>query len=297
MWRKGMMAMAMALAIPAGYAVEEMHTLTHGGVVREYLLEAPQDATQPLPLVIVLHGRGGEPASIARGTGFSKLARKEGFAVVYPAGTGQLERAAPLRTWNARHCCGQAMAEGVDDVGYISALIDELVARRIADPRRVYVTGMSNGGMLTHRVAMALGTKIAAAAPVAAGVFGDEPPAAAAVPMMIFNGADDDRVPPAEVEPSGRVSRFGDGTPYEPAVAQAAYWARANGCEAEPQHRQDSNGERWEYSCPAGQDVVRYLVANTGHEWPQEVRGGLRRKASGVDATAAMWTFFKGHSR
>lgn len=289
--------MGMFLVIPAGHAVEVARSLTHNGVEREYLLEAPAKVAEPLPLVIVLHGGGGGPASIARGSGFSDLARKEGFVVAYPAGTGHFERLSGLRTWNAHHCCGQAMTEQVDDVGFLSALIDELVARRIADPRRVYVTGMSNGGMMTHRVAMALGDKIAAAAPVAGGVFGDEHPAAAAVPVILFNGADDTRVPPAGGELGGRVSRFSDGTAFAPAEAQATYWARANGCEAQPRHQQDAAGERWEYICPVGREVVRYLVANTGHEWPQTQRGVLRGKGTGINATAEMWAFFKAHAR
>ena len=82
-------------------------------------------------------------------TGFTPKASAEGFIVVYPDGTS---RRAPLLTWNAGHCCGYAMEQRVDDVAFISALIEDLAARFPIDRKRIYVTGMSNGAMMAHRL-------------------------------------------------------------------------------------------------------------------------------------------------
>lgn len=95
-------------------------------------------------------------------TGFTDKARAEGFIVVYPEGTS---RRGQLFTWKAGHCCGYAMEQRVNDVAFIGALIDALLARYPIDPKRVYVTGMSNGAMMAHRLGIELSEKVAAIAP------------------------------------------------------------------------------------------------------------------------------------
>ena len=125
------------------------------------------------------------------------------------------------------------MANAVDDVGFIAAVIDALVASGRADPARVYVTGMSNGGMMTHRLGRELSTRIAAIAPVVGAVFGDEPPPAAPVPAFIVVGADDAGVPGAggSLQLRGILGlRAAADRALAPAIDQATYWARANGC-------------------------------------------------------------------
>jgi len=138
-------------------AAGSRQSLVVGGVERVYVVRTPRDLAgrgAPAPLVLVLHGGGGN-ASIAEGmTGFSELAEKTGFIVVYPEGSGRFR--GRLLTWNAGHCCGHAMEQRVDDVAFISALLDRLGADYPVDPRRIYVTGMSNGGMMAHRLGIAL---------------------------------------------------------------------------------------------------------------------------------------------
>ena len=104
--------------------------LTVGQQGRTYLLHLPPvyDGKRSLPLVIVLHGGGGNAPGAVRMTGFSEKADKEGFVVVYPNGSGRLKTR--LLTWNSGNCCGYAMDKNVDDVGFIRALVDELVKTR-----------------------------------------------------------------------------------------------------------------------------------------------------------------------
>ena len=83
-------------------------------------------------------------------TGFTAKGQREGFIVVYPQGTGRRESL--LLTWNAGHCCGYAMEQRVDDVGFIRVLLDTLLAQLPDRSARIYVTGMSNGGMMAHRL-------------------------------------------------------------------------------------------------------------------------------------------------
>ena len=169
-------------------AGQDAKTLVLDGVTRSYVVRAPAlpaGATR-VPMVIVLHGGGGNAANAETMTGFTAKAAKEGFIVVYPNGSGRLQD--KLLTWNAGHCCAYAMKEGVDDVKFIDALIDTMVRDYPVDAHRIYVTGMSNGGMMTHRLGRELSGRIAAIAPVVATVFGDEARPVGAVPALIING-------------------------------------------------------------------------------------------------------------
>jgi len=118
-----------------------------------------------------------------------------------------------LLTWNAGHCCDPAMRQSADDVGFVNALIDELSRMHPIDPDRIYVTGMSNGGMLSHRLGIELSHRIAAIAPVVATVFGDEKKPANPVSALMLNGLLDRNVPPDGGSPGGRGRNAWDGTP------------------------------------------------------------------------------------
>jgi polyhydroxybutyrate depolymerase len=288
-------------AAARGADADARRTLRHQGQERHYLLRLPEGARAetgvPQPLVLVLHGGGGNAENAEAMTGFTALARREGFVVVYPEGTGA--RAGRLLTWNARHCCGPAMQRGVDDVGFIRALIDQLVAERVVDPRRVYVTGLSNGGMMAHRLGIELADRLAAVAPVIATLFGDEPAPAQPLPALMINGRLDTQVPPAGGPPSGRFASAWDGMPTRPALAQADFWARANGCGPQPQPLLQGQVSRWRYACPVGQEVELLMVADNGHAWPGGQPGSRRgdTPSRAIEASAVIWDFFKTHVR
>lgn len=155
--------------------VEQRQALVHNGITRTYVVRTPSampSRNVRIPLVLVLHGGGGNAFNAERMTGFTKQAKTRGFIVAYPEGTGRFN--GKLLTWNAGHCCGYAMKNRTKDVDFIGTLIDKLIAEYPIDPRRVYVTGMSNGGMMAHRLGIELAHKLAAIAPVVATVFGDE---------------------------------------------------------------------------------------------------------------------------
>jgi polyhydroxybutyrate depolymerase len=278
------------------------HTITVGGRARTYLVHDFARPGTSAPVVIVLHGGGGNAENVAEMTGFDRVAARERFIAVYPNGTGSNRRElGPLRhillTWNAGHCCASALQNRVDDVGFISGLIDALVASGRADRTRIYVTGMSNGAMLSHRLGRELSTKIAAIAPVVGAVFGNEPPPRAPVPAFIVVGADDLTVPagggPLRVRaPIG--NRSASDRDVAPAIDQATYWARHNGC-GEPARSENTASARTEWtSCSSGATVVFHSVKGNGHAWPggRAGRRGGAQPTRAFDATEEMWRFF-----
>lgn len=277
----------------------ERQTLMHDGVARSYVLRSPAGARRPAtrPLVIVLHGGGGNAANAERMTGFTEKGRREGFFVVYPEGSSRFGD--KLLTWNAGHCCAYAMDNDVDDVGFIRALIEELTARHPIDPRRVYVTGMSNGAMMSHRVGIELSDRVAAIAPVVGTLFGDEPPAAGPVPALMINGMLDEHVPWQGGPPGGRAARSWDGTPTAPALQQFEYWSRVNGCTRPAARQENARWIVWRDTCSSDQDVTLFVIKDNGHAWPGGEKGSRRgdEPSSALIATDVIWEFFARHSR
>jgi polyhydroxybutyrate depolymerase len=279
---------------------KQQHTMMHGGIERSYLVRIPGQLKQhssKMPLVLVLHGGGGNAAHAERMTGFTEKARKEGFIVVYPEGTGRLR--GKLLTWNAGHCCGYAMNNRVNDVAFIDALIERLIKDYPVDPERVYVTGMSNGGMMTHRLGVELSSRFAAIAPVVATLFGDEKKPEHPVSAIMLNGMLDEAVPPQGGSPGGRFPDAWDGTPPKPAKEQASFWAQANGCAATPNTSDRGTFLLSQYSCPANRAVEIYLIKDNGHAWPGGQKGSRRgdKPSSLVNGTDIIWEFFKSKER
>ncbi|MCP5146164.1 MAG: polyhydroxybutyrate depolymerase [Gammaproteobacteria bacterium] len=272
--------------------------LTVDGSERRYVVDgAPRvlQGRRKVPLVLVLHGGGGNAAITMRMTGFSELAKREGFIVAYPEGTGPTRNM--LLTWNSTHCCGTGMRKDMDEARFIRMLIDKLAADYPVDTGRVFVTGMSNGGMMSHQLAIALADRIAGLAPVVGALFGDEALPALPVPAIIFNGMLDRSVKYEGGLTDGRGRRAWDGTPTLPALAQNAFWARANGCSGPAEVLEDNaTMTLLKHHCPNGNDVVHYVLKKSGHAWPGGKRGSRAgdEPDSAVDATTLIWQFFKG---
>jgi polyhydroxybutyrate depolymerase len=275
-------------------------TLQHDGMERSYVVRVPSlvrgRSTQPVPLVVVLHGGGGSADNVENMTQFTPAGEQHGFFVVYPDGTGSV--AGRLLTWNGRHCCGSAMRNDVDDVGFIGAMLDDLATRYPIDANRVYVTGMSNGAIMSHRLGAELSDRIAAIAPVVGAVFGDEPLAASPVPAFIVNGALDKSVPPAGGISGGRADEW-DGTPMLPSTEQAAFWARSNGCDTAPSVSETGAAKQWRHQCRPGVDVVLTVVTDNGHAWPGGNPGSRRgdTPSTSFDATGEILAFFAAHPK
>lgn len=293
---------ATAAAPPAPVAgVMTQESLQHGGRTRTYLVH-DYSGGKRAPMVILMHGGGGNAANAVMMTQFDVIAQREHLIAVYPDGTaGPLVPA--LETWNAGHCCAQAMRNKVDDVGFLSALIDKMVTAGKADPKRIYATGMSNGGMMSHRLAIELSDKIAAVAPVVGALFGDEKDAPRGVPILIINGAVD-RIVPAEggklaPEGGGSIAAGQEDHSLLPSKAQGEFWARAGHCKAGVT-KAVPGASLTEYpGCSGGVEVLHYTVANNGHAWPggRPGREGANVPSKDFNASEMIWAFFKKHPK
>jgi polyhydroxybutyrate depolymerase len=276
---------------------------------RSYLLHAPSGlrAGELLPLVVVIHGAFSRAHEIEKTTGFSLLADRESFFAVYPEGGYGL--LGLLQHWNAGFCCGQAAADGLDDVGFLLRVIGDIRARFPVDPARIYMTGFSNGAMLTHRFAAEHPEILAAAAPLAGAIGGRAsmqvplwviPQPRLPLPMLIFHGDADRSVPYA----GGRSPGKGGAREYLSALAAAEFWAAANGCRSDALVENVLPGrlERrtWAAPTPGGAVVILNTLRGWGHFWP-----GPRYTASlpgtdplhGYDAAIDIWEFFKKYRR
>jgi polyhydroxybutyrate depolymerase len=178
---------------PGDYEV----SLEHDGRNRNYRLHLPPayDGSRDLPLVIVLHGASGNADIFAQVTGFATKADAEGFIVAHPNGSGRLPN--HLLTWNAGGCCGYAVRSGSDDVGFLRALIESLSAELTVDSQRIYITGMSNGGMMSLAAACELDDLIAGAGSVVGVVTWASCAPDSPVNLIMING-DADRIVPSE---------------------------------------------------------------------------------------------------
>jgi polyhydroxybutyrate depolymerase len=259
-----------------------------GGRTRAYYLRLPPSYVpgRPLPLVFVLHGAGQSPSGAERMSGMTAKAAFENFIVVYPAGTGRVQS---MPTWNSGACCGYAMQNQVDDVAFIRALLDKIERQYSVDPRRVYATGISNGGMMSYRLACDLADCIAAVAPVEGA---QDTPCHPANPVsvLVFHGTDDHLVP-----------YDGGSTPFQigskrtdTSVAETvAFWVHENGCSAAPGHDQASGASADVYTgCKEGTGVTLYTIPGGHHSWP-----GTSLSHNELPATDLIWSFFAAHPK
>ncbi len=262
-----------------------------GGLIRTYHVHIPALAapSSGFPLLIMLHGGTGNGGRLVQKSGFSQLADQEGFIVAYPDGTGLLQN---RYTWNAYGCCGYAQRKNVDDVGFISALIDQMIADFDVDPSRVYVAGFSNGAMMTFRLACELSGKIAAAAPFAGSLNADACPATEPVPILIMNGEDDQNVPVAGGTSDSRGSESQRDRVDKPTAFAVETWVTINGCSSTPSDVDSSVATVSTYAgCTDGATVEQVLVHGLGHQWPQADEGNA------FDAPSQIWGFVSQFSK
>ncbi len=296
------LAAAVLLAAASPVAADE-ETLRWDGRERSYLLVTPPDAdpAMALPLVIALHGAGQDASSFAEETRFAAAAAALRMLVVFPNGSGTEDG---RLSWNAHFCCGVGAAEQVDDIGFIGALIEDVAKHRAIDRKRIYATGMSNGGMLTYQLAAARPQWFAAIAPVSAAIGGISrsgeafviAPPDRPVPVMIIHGRRD----PYVLYDGGSSALIGYPKRSNMAVADAlSLWSAADGCTAEPERGEPmpSRLRRIDYGdCRGGSTLVLWEIEDGEHNWPQDVRfpapGGATRSAA-----EEILTFFAGHSR
>jgi len=282
------------------------------GLKRTYLTHLPQDYKQigPMPLVLALHGGGGDAEAMVKLTkgGLNTLANEEGFVVIYPNGIE--------KNWNdgrsGEETNYRAHQENIDDVGFISELIDDQMTNLNIDSKRVYVTGMSNGAMMTLRLGCELSHKITAIAPVAGNMpfnFLSDCSPDSVLSVMLIEGTDDPLMPYEGGDVTGPfgVVKLGKVLSAEQTIG---LWANSNKCISSPVTMEEPDLDPMDgtlvhkliyNSCEDSTEVILYTIEHGGHTWPDGYQylssGIIGRTCRDINANEIIWAFFKRHSR
>ena len=245
---------------------------------------ASYDPSERTPLVLNFHGYAMNAGWQAEVTSYEQKADAEGFVVVHAEGLGVIQG------WNAGDCCGTAASSDADDVGFVSALLDRLEDELCIDADRIYASGFSNGGFLSHRLACEIAPRLAAIASVS-GVMGiDDCSPGRPMPVIAFHGTSDNTVPYNGSNALG----------FESVAQTMEGWRVRNGCSEQVTDTYAAGDARCErfVSCELDADVELCTLDGGGHQWP----GGQAIPLSGevnrdIDATDEIWSFFVDHPR
>jgi polyhydroxybutyrate depolymerase len=280
---------------PSEGALTAEYSLTVDGRERHYRVHSPGGATGK-PVVIFLHGGGGTGELFARVSKMDTVADEGGFVVVYPDGNGRLGD--KLLTWNAGDCCAYAKDQNIDDVAFVESLIDDVTQRfKTGD---VFVTGFSNGAMMTYRLGCELADRIAAIAVVSGAMNLDTCAPSRQLPVLIMHGTADTAVPYDGGPSSAEFPTAGTWTNRSVQYA-VDFWTKHNACRATPENTdaEETDGEVTRKSYQCAEPVTLYTIDGGGHGWP----GGVKARPNAVeptpprpDASRVIWEFFKEQS-
>ncbi len=294
-------------AAPATAAVGEVDdewVETPDGRQRHYRLYVPTTirAGQAAPLLIALHGGLGSSEQFAVNSGFDELAESNGFIVVYPDGIRAIPDRPGLQTWNGGYCCGPAVRQNVDDVGFIRMLINLLEARFDIDANRVFATGHSNGAIMSYRLACELSDRIVAIGVQAGNLGIDDCQPAEPVSLLHIHGLADTNQPI-----DGGMGTGVSGVEARSGREAARALAALNGCTEGPAVEVIASNTDVEVSTWSGCDsgaVARLMtVAGATHAWMGHASAAdgaaalVGKPYMNLDASRAIWSFLAEHPR
>jgi polyhydroxybutyrate depolymerase len=271
-------------------------TLDVGGQQRTYRVYRPASVRAPAPLVLVLHGAAGSGQQAEDSYGWDAQAESGGFLAVFPDGI--------RRTWNVDpDCCGAAAAQNVDDVGFLTALVASFAP--LVDQTRIYATGISNGAMMSYR--LACDTEIFAAIASVSGTMINQCPDPAPLSVLAIHGTADRTIPydggPGRRHNQGAGARLPAKIDGPPIPSLMDTWRTVNGCPA-PQSTTVGPVTTSTVTCPDNRAVELITINGAGHQWPGGREAPLARQLLDLDApstalqaTPTIWTFFAAHPR
>ncbi len=292
-------------------------TLTFDGLQRDYRLHVPPAAASgnPLPLILNLHGATQNGLLEEIQSGMDASADQDGYLVAYPDGTRIAKVLTPDPVakqaqygWNAGHCCGLPVTRHINDIGFLEQVIADIARRTPTDLRRVYMTGISNGGMMAYAMAAEASDHVAAISSVSGQVELPTIHPTRPVPTLEFHSVNDPIAKWSGVpnkDPKLRLS-----------VMQGIdQWVRADGCQPGPVTGATVVGAAGSISagetatpvtyqhCRGGSEVSLWRFTGSGHVWPGStlntgpkstwILQGAGRGTVLVDANESMWQFFQ----
>ncbi len=281
-------------SLPTG---QTTRTLTHDGIQRSYILYVPAsyNSAKPVAVVLVFHGGTGNGERAVRRSGFNEVADQNGFIVVYPNGTSRLSNDI-LLTWNGGTCCGFAQEKNVDDVGFVRAILTDLQSLATIDAKRIYATGMSNGGILSQRLACEAADVFAAVAPVSGTLNFSPCKPSQPISVIEFHGTGDQHIPyDGGAGPQSLVN-----VDFASVQDSVGFWTSFNGCNSQPQTDSfnDIQHEVWT-GCAGSTSVELYRIIGGGHAWPGGQGGwaGSDQPTQTISASQLIWEFFAAHPK
>ncbi len=294
--------------------------LNFGGLARDYRLHVPPEAAvgKPLPLVLNLHGatQNGQIEEVT--SAMDTSADHDGYLVAYPDGTRISKVLTPDPVakqaqygWNAGQCCGLPVTRHINDVGFLLKVISDIASRTPVDLQRVYVTGISNGGMMAYAMAAEASNHVAAVSSVAGQVELPTIHPTRAVPTMEFHSLND---------PTAKWNGVPNSNPrLRLSVMEGInQWVKADGCNTHAHSGTTIVGAPNSISagetatpvtftnCRSGSEVALWRFTGSGHVWPGSalntgpqatwILAGVGRGTVLVNADETMWHFFERYS-
>lgn len=272
--------------------------LRHDGRERTAIVHVPGAwrAGQPLPLVLALHGGGGGALYQADDANYGLITKSEqaGFVAVFPNGISPA-RSGMLATWNAGACCGRARDEGIDDVGFLRAVLADVKRRTRVDATRVYAIGMSNGAMMAYRLACEAAGDIRGIMAVAGTDNTTSCRPTRPVPVLHVHARNDDRV----LFEGGAGAAFRDEARVADFVSVPETidkWIGLNGAARDADRVLQVDGAYCDLHAagPRGAPVQLCVTEAGGHGWPGGAKPRGESPSTAIHANDVMWEFFSG---
>ena len=271
-------------------ANDSLHVIVNGHE-RNYFVHYPDPELKmngQYPVIIALHGGLGNAERMEKSSNLNTLADREKFIVVYPEGTN-VKMLKKAHTWNAGVCCGAAVKKNIDDVEFLSRMIDDLVKNYHGDPKRIYVTGMSNGAMMAYRLACERPEKIAAIVPVAGTLAIPQcSTTATEIPVLHIHGEQDTNVPIH----GGKGKRSVAGIEHRSVYETMDLLARNRECQKPVVSEDKPDLELTVYQCSRGADIQLLRLKRAGHVWPEPSIEGIN-----ISAAELIWEFSRKFSK
>ena len=280
---------------PGDYKIK----INQGNTERYYLLHVPKSYKgQPTSLILAFHGGTGTAEGMMSNYGLTEKSDKEGFIAAFPNGASKFTSgrlAGKLATWNAGNCCGYAVQTQSDDVGFVKAVISDIKSK--ININKIYAAGMSNGGMLSHRLACEMPDTFSAIASVSGTNNFDGCNPKKPISVLHIHGLQDDHVlfnggcgPACNIEVETEFTSVSD---------TISGWVERNNCNENSKRVLEKENAYCDLytGCDDDVQVKLCVVEDGGHSWPgtEESPNPLEKStpSQAISATDEIWNFFK----